>query len=282
MKPLFHQVTIVGLGFIGGSVGMEARHRRLARAVVGLSRSGATIRRARSRGAIDWGTTNPARAVRDADLVVLATPVDTIAPRARSLAPFMRPGGLLTDAGSTKAAVVETLDRRLPRRVAFVGAHPVAGSEQRGLEAAQAGLFEGSLCIVTPTTRTDRRALAAVSRFWAGLGMQVVRMSPARHDRLLAGGSHLPHLIAYALAGSLSPGLPRAPRSFLDMTRIARSEPDLWDDIFLSSRQPLLEALVAFTRELERLGRAVAKGDRTSLRRRLARAKARRDALEAR
>ena len=280
MKPLFGQITIVGLGLIGGSVGMEARRRRLARVVVGLSRRPATIRRARTRGAIDWGTTDPARAVRDADLVVLATPVDMIAPRARSLAPCMRPGGLLTDAGSTKAAIVEALDHRLPRRVAFVGAHPVAGSEQRGLAAAQAGLFDGSLCIVTPTAQTNPQALAAVSRFWARLGMQVVRMSPARHDRLLAGGSHLPHLIAYALAGSVSPGLPRAPRSFLDMTRIARSEPDLWDDIFLSSRQPLLAALVSFTKELEQLGRAVARGDRASLRRRLTRAKARRDVLE--
>ncbi|OGX28380.1 MAG: hypothetical protein A3B78_00810 [Omnitrophica WOR_2 bacterium RIFCSPHIGHO2_02_FULL_67_20] len=279
MKPLFRQVTIVGLGLIGGSVGLAARRRRLARQVVGLSRREATIRRASSRGAIDWGTTDPARAVRDADLVVLATPVDTIVPQALRLARFMRPGGLLTDTGSAKAAVVGALDRRLPGRVAFVGAHPVAGSEQRGLDAVDPRLFEGSLCVVTLTARTDRRALAAVSRFWAGLGMRVVTMSPARHDRLLAGGSHLPHLIAYALAGSVSPGLPRSPRSFTDATRIARSEPELWDDIFLSNRRPLLAALVAFTRELERLGRAVATGDRVSLRRRLARAKRRRDAL---
>ena len=278
--PLFDCVTIVGLGLIGGSVGLAARRRGLARTVVGLSRREATIRRARTRGAIDWGTTDPARAVRDADLVVLATPVDILVPQALRLARVMRPGGLLTDTGSTKAAVVEALDRRLPPRVAFVGAHPVAGSEQRGLDAAQADLFDDSLCVMTPTARTDPRALAAVARFWTRLGMRVVTMSPARHDRLLAGGSHLPHLIAYALAGSIRPGLPRAPRSFTDVTRIARSEPDLWDDIFLSNRRPLLAALVAFTRELERLGRAVASGDRASLRRRLARAKARRDALE--
>ena len=281
MKPLVRQVTVVGLGLIGGSIGLSARRRGLAREIVGLSRRQATIRRARIRGAIDWGTTDPARAVRDADLVVLATPVDTLIPQALRLARVMRPGGLLTDTGSTKAAVVEALDRRLGRRIAFVGAHPIAGSEQRGLDAAQADLFDGSLCVMTPTTRTDPRALAAVARFWTRLGMRVVTMSPVRHDRLLAGGSHLPHLIAYALAGSIWPGLPRSPQSFTDVTRIARSEPDLWDDIFLSNRQPLLAALVAFTRELERLGRAVAKGDRTALRRRLVRAKARRDALEA-
>lgn len=278
--PLFNQVTIVGLGLIGGSAGMAAKRRRLARTVVGLSRSMATVRRARARGAIDWGTTDPARAVRDADLVVLATPVDTLVPQALRLARLMRPGAVLTDVGSTKAAVVEALDRRLPSRVRFVGSHPVAGSEQRGLEAAEPRLFDGSLCVVTPTARTNRRALAAVSRFWTGLGMRVVTMSPARHDRCLAGGSHLPHLIAWALAGSVTPGLPRAPRSFLDMTRLADSAPELWDDIFLSNRAPLLRALAAFAKELERLRRAIARGDRASLRRRLARAKARRDALE--
>lgn len=275
-----NQVTIVGLGLIGGSIGLAVRRRRTAATVVGLSRTAATIRRARARGAIDWGTTDPARAVRDASLVIIATPVDDIVSRAVQVARFMRPGGMLTDVGSTKAAMVEALDRRLPSRVRFVGSHPVAGSEQRGLEAAEPRLFDGSLCVVTPTARTNRRALAAVSRFWTGLGMRVVTMSPARHDRCLAGGSHLPHLIAWALAGSVTPGLPRAPRSFLDMTRLADSAPELWDDIFLSNSAPLLRALAAFAKELERLRRAIARGDRTCLRRRLARAKARRDALE--
>ena len=282
MKPLFGQLTIVGLGLIGGSVGMAAKRRRLARRVVGLSRRPATIRRARARGAIDWGTTDPARAVQNADLVILATPVDALIPQALRLARLMRPGAILTDAGSTKAAVVNALERRLPDRVRFVGSHPIAGSERRGIAAAEPRLFDGSLCVVTPATSTDRRALAAVKRFWNRLGMRVVTMSPARHDRCLAGGSHLPHLIAFALAGSAAPGLPRAPRSFLDMTRLAESAPDLWDDIFLSNRTHLLRALAAFAGELDRLRRAVARNDRAFLRRRLARAQRRRHAFKER
>ena len=280
MMPRFRQVTIVGLGLIGGSVGMAARRRRLARTVVGLSRSRATVRRARARGVIDWGTTDPVRAVRDADLVVLATPVDQLVPQALRLARAMRPGSVLTDAGSTKSELVAALNRRLPGAISFVGAHPVAGSEQRGIEAAQPGLLEGSCCVLTPTARTDRRALAAVRRFWTGLGMRVMTMSPSRHDRALAGGSHVVHLIAYALAGSVAPGLPQMPRSFAEMTRIARSEPDLWDDIFFSNRAEVLRTLGAFSRELEGLRRMLSRGDRPSLRRRLARAKRRRDALE--
>ena len=280
--PRFRQITIVGLGLIGGSIGMAARRRRLGRTVVGLSRSQATVRRAQARGAIDWGTTDPVRAVRDADLVVLAVPVDRMVPQALRLARAMRPGSVLTDAGSTKAELVAALDRRLPGAVSFVGAHPVGGSEQRGIEAAEPGLLESSWCVLTPTGRTSRRALAAVRRFWTGLGMRIITMSPARHDRALAGGSHVVHLIAYALAGSVAPGLPQMPHSFAEMTRIARSAPDLWEGIFFSNRAEVQRALGAFSRELEQLRSALARGDRPSLRRRLARAKRRRDALEER
>jgi prephenate dehydrogenase len=202
-------------------------------------------------------------------------------PLARQAARSMRaPGSLLTDVGSTKASLVRGIERALPRGIGFVGSHPIAGSERRGLDAADARLFDGLLCILTPTARTGRRTLAAIKNLWTGLQMKVLTMSPERHDRLLAGGSHLPHLIAYALAGSIQPGLPCIPRSFADMTRIARSEPDLWDDIFLSNRAPVIHAVAAFAHELERLGHAIARGDRAALRRRLARAKRQRDALE--
>lgn len=282
MRSLFRQVTIVGLGLIGGSIGLAARRSRAAGTVVGLSRHNATIRRARARRAIDWGTIDAARAVREADLVVIATPVDEIARHALKLTRFMKPGAVLTDVGSTKAVIVAALEGRLPHGAAFVGAHPIAGSERRGIEAADGELFKHSICVVTPTSRTDRRALAKVRRFWTRLGARVVSMTPARHDRLLAAGSHLPHLAAFALAGSAAPGLPIAPRSYLDMTRIAQSDPDLWDDIFLSNRRAVLAAADGFNRELQRLRSAIVRGDRAALRRRLARSKARRDALEKR
>ena len=275
----FKQVTIVGLGLIGGSLGMALRRRGVARTVVGVSRHPASLRRAKRLGAIDWGTTDLARAAAGADVVVLATPVDAIAPFGRRAARSMRPGSVLTDVGSTKAAIVRALEPGLPRGVHFVGAHPIAGSERRGIDAADAQLFDGAVCIMTPTARTDRRALQAVRRFWAPLAGRVVMMSPQAHDRALARVSHLPHLVAGCL--SLAAGTPPcvAP-SLLEMTRVAQSDPDLWDDIFLTNRQSVLAAMVRFEQAWRRLHAAVARGDRAALRRLLRRAQSARHALE--
>ncbi len=259
---------------------MALRRRRVARAVVGVSRRPASWRRAKRLGAIDWGTTDLARAVAGAEVVVLATPVDAIVPCGRRAARSMRPGSVLTDVGSTKAAIIRALERGLPRGVPFVGAHPIAGSEQQGIGAATKRLFDGSVCLLTPTARTSPRALAAVRRFWTPLVGAVITMSPSQHDRLLAGISHLPHLVACSLVGAATGSLPRLPQSFLDMTRIAQSDPDLWDDIFLSNRANLLEAMDRFERGWRRLRAAVARGDRVALRRLLRRAQAARHALE--
>ncbi len=279
--PKFNQVTIVGLGLIGGSLGLALRRRRLAREVIGLSRRAATVRQAIRRGAIDRGTTDARRAVQDADLVVLAAPVDAIAPQAVRLARFMRPGSILTDVGSTKARIVRALERALPRHVAFVGGHPLAGSEQRGLQAATPRLFDGSVCILTPDRRTDRAALRRVAAFWKPLVGRVVIMDPRRHDRLLAQTSHVSHALAYCLALSVeADGSASLPPSFLDATRVAKSDPDLWDDIFLTNRAEILRAMARFETGWRGLRRLLARSDRAGLRRFLAAAKARRDALE--
>ncbi len=278
--PYFKQVTIVGLGLIGGSLGMAIRRRRVARHVIGWSRKPSTLKQAKKRGAIDEGTTDLKRAVCDADVVVLATPVDAIVPLAKRTARFMRPGSILMDVGSAKGQIVRALERRLPRGVAFVGAHPLAGSEQRGIAAASADLFDGSSCIVTATRRTDRRALARVRRFWSAVADRVIVMDPQRHDRLLAAVSHLPHLLALSLVQSTSDSaLALAPRSFLDATRVANSHPELWDDIFLSNRSALLGAVTRFERELRHMKTTLARRDRAGLLRRLKRAQATRHAL---
>lgn len=278
--PYFKQITIVGLGLIGGSLGLAIKRKRLAAKVVGLSRTNATLHEAKRRRVIDAGTTDPRQAVQDADLVVLATPVDTIVPYAKRLARFMKPGSVITDVGSTKAAIVTALDGRLPSGISFIGGHPIAGSEQYGLDAATTGLFDDSICILTPTGRTAPRALALVKRFWSRLAGSVVLMSPQRHDRLLAGVSHLPHLVAFCLADAAGRvPLSRAPRSLLDMTRLAESCPELWDDIFLSNRAPLREAMGRFDRKWRRLREAVVRGDRAALLRLLRRAQAARDAF---
>ncbi len=275
------RIVIVGLGLIGGSLGLALKRRRLARRIIGVSHNPATLRRAKRLGAIDAGATALRDAVADADIVVLATPVGRIVPLATQAARFMRPGAVLTDVGSTKATILRTLERRLPRRVAFVGGHPIAGSERRGLSAASATLFDSAICILTPTARTDRRALSRVRALWAPLVDRVVLMRPEQHDRILAELSHLPHLLAYALARTADPRqLPHATRSYLEMTRVAKSDPGLWEHIFLSNRGALLKALDRFTAEMCTVTGAIRSGKAAHLRRLLAAGKAKRDACD--
>jgi len=270
---LFKRVTIVGLGLIGGSLGMAIRSKRLARQVVGLSRTRRALWRAKRLDAIDIGTTNAKQGVRDADLVILATPVDFIVPSAKRLAGFMSAGSVVMDVGSAKGTIVRALEGRLPHGVAFVGAHPLAGSEQQGIAAAKPELFDESGCIVTATAHTDRRALGIVRHFWRRLGCQVVVMDPATHDRLLAVVSHLPHLLAFCLVAATDHrALQVAPRSFLEATRVAKSDPDLWDDILFSNRAALLKALDRLTRHLGQARTVLARADRPALQRFLRRA----------
>jgi prephenate dehydrogenase len=237
-------------------------------------------RGAKQRGAIDWGTTDLRRAVAQADLVVLATPVDLIIPLAKRAARAMPAGSILTDVGSSKGAIVRALERSLPRGIRFIGGHPLAGSEQHGIAAADATLFDGSLCLLTATPRANRRALQAVKRLWSSVARRVVVVSPQRHDQLLAATSHLPHLLAYSLMASTPPDeLLMAPRSFLDMTRIAKSDPDLWDDILLSNRTALSASMARFDRQWKLLRKLVVGSHREALRRALHQAKHRRDAI---
>lgn len=263
----FNRVVIVGLGCIGGSLGLALRRRRLAREVVGLSRLAATIRRATQRGAIDWGTTDAASAVAGAELVVLAVPVGAIVPSAKRLSPLMAPGAILTDVGSSKGAIVSALDVWCAGRgTPFVGAHPLAGSDQQGIEAAQADLFDGSLCLLTPGPRTNRRALARVQQLWQPLVGRVLTISPAVHDRYLSSVSHMPHVVAFALAASATPSARAiAPRSFLEATRIAKSDPALWRDILLSNRAAVRRDIHRLRRQLAAIDQWLSRRDATAL-----------------
>ncbi len=260
---------------------MAVRRQRLARYVVGYSRKSRTLRQAQRLGAIDSGSTVLSDAVRDADLVVLATPVHMVVPLAKRLLPLMQRGAILTDVGSTKAEIVASLEARDRASVPFIGTHPLAGSEQRGIDAARADLFNGSLCIVTATPRTDRRALASVRRLWRSLVRRVVLMEPQRHDRLLAAVSHLPHLVAFCLVGATErEALALAPRSFLDATRVAKSSPELWDGIFFSNQAAILNAMKRFEAHWRRVRGQLSRGDRAALLQTLARARSARCALE--
>jgi len=251
-------ITIVGAGLIGGSLGLAAKERGLARTVRGIGRQRPSLERARAVGAIDEGFLEPGPALKGANLVIFCTPVDRIAEQILAYAPFCLPGTLLTDAGSTKGSIVAAVEEKLPAGIAFVGSHPLAGSEKRGADHADAKLFEGRLTVVTRTPRTDPNALEKIVAFWQAIGARVTVMAPADHDRALAMTSHLPHLLAAALAGMLPPELyDLTATGFRDTTRIAAGDPGLWTAIFAHNRDALLEALARFDQGARQLQAAL-------------------------
>ncbi|MCS6926259.1 MAG: prephenate dehydrogenase/arogenate dehydrogenase family protein [Candidatus Binatia bacterium] len=268
MAVLFHRLVIVGVGLIGGSLGLAARARGLVEEIVGFGRTEANLRVALERGIIDRYTFDPAEAARGTDLLLLAVPVAAMQQVTAQFVPFLPPGCVVTDAGSVKEAVVRTMEAFLPPTLPFVGAHPIAGTEQAGAAAAFATLFEGRLCLLTPTPRTDPQALARVRALWEGVGMRVEEMEAATHDYVLARVSHLPHLIAFSLMNATRAAardgldlLVYAGSAFADMTRVAASPLEMWRDIFLSNREALLNALADFEQALAQLKTGVERGD---------------------
>lgn len=255
---MFDTVAIVGIGLIGGSLGMALRQRKLARRVLGLPRREATIHEALSVGAIDEGTLEFSR-VREAELVVLAPPVLSIPPLVEALAPYLSSGAIVTDVGSTKAELMRVLDPLLPPGVDLVGGHPMAGSEKGGVLAGRADLFEGAVWVLTRAPRTRPESLARLSELAVRLGARCVEMEPEFHDDAVARISHLPHVVAAALAeaagaGSLPPEVLRllVAGGFKSTTRVAASPPEMWRDICLTNRDAILSALTDFEAALAR------------------------------
>jgi cyclohexadieny/prephenate dehydrogenase len=277
---LFDSLTIVGVGLIGGSIGLAAKSRAATRHVVGVGRKPESLVRAQELGVIDEWTTDLAAGVRSADIVVFCSPVDRIARQALDAAPYAKPLALFTDAGSTKASIVRDLEAKLPGHLRFVGAHPLAGSEKQGADNGRADLFEGRVCILTPTARTDVAALERVTLFWQALGCEVKRLTPEEHDLALATTSHLPHFVAALLAGSLPPAWRRfTATGFRDMTRIASGDPSLWTAIARENALALAHALDKFGERVGELRQAVLNQDTDELTRILTDAKKVRDAL---
>ncbi len=286
--PLGH-VVIIGPGLIGGSLGLALRRGRLARRVSGVGHRAQTLEEGCRLGALDDFTLHAGDVAPRADLVVLATGVNLIVRQAAELLPLLKPHAVLTDVGSVKgvicAAAEPLYSAAEPARAVFVGGHPLAGSEKRGIAAARHDLFHGALCILTPTPRTDPagQGLALVRRLWLALGARVLEMDPVVHDRLLAEISHLPHAAAACLVNAISDEAHAvAARGFLDTTRVASGDPHLWAEICLANRESLSRSLRALARQAERLADALGRGDAEGVTGLLARAKERRDALERR
>ncbi len=263
MKP-FRRMAVLGLGLLGGSVARGAKVRGLAESVIGCGRREQALQRACNEGVID-ATASPTEAVQGADLVVVATPVFAMESELRRVAAKLAPGTIVTDVGSVKGVLSETLPALLPAGVHYVGSHPMAGSHRRGVEYANPDLFEGAPCVVTATPETDVDAKSRLVAFWSALGAEVVERSPAQHDAEVAWVSHVPHVLAFAFARALAsaPTESRALRGsgFRDFTRIAQSDAELWSDILGANRKAIAGPLHEVSERLGELARALESND---------------------
>jgi len=271
--PLFERIALIGVGLIGSSLARVIRRDGLAGHLVGCARSEATRKAVMALGIADSVTDDPAIAAADADLVVICTPIGAYGAVMEAIAPVLKPGCIVSDVGSVKRVVIDTLAPHLPEGVHLVPGHPVAGTENSGPEAGFDTLFEGRWTILTPPPGTDEAAIEKVARLWRHAGSQIDRMDAAHHDQVLAITSHVPHMIAYTIVGTAtdledrlkSEVIKFAASGFRDFTRIAASDPVMWRDIFLSNRDAVLEMMGRLTEDLARLQRAIRDGDGDAL-----------------
>ncbi len=264
----FDRVAVIGVGLIGGSFALALKAAKLCGHVVGIGRGAANLQLAKERGIID----SIAADASDADLVLVATPVAQYPQVLASIARRLKPSAIVTDAGSTKRDVVAAARAALGARISqFVPAHPIAGAERSGAAAASADLFRGKRVVLTPLQENCAESVKAIEAAWAACGASVSRMSPQEHDAVFAAVSHLPHLLAYALVhefagrGNAAQLFGYAAGGFRDFTRIASSHPEMWRDICVVNREPLLAELDRYAEKLRALRPLLERGDGAAL-----------------
>jgi prephenate dehydrogenase len=265
-------MVVAGVGLIGGSLALDMRRRGLVQEILGYGRTEANLKIARRKGLIDAYFLAEGEIPQDTDFLMLGTPVQTIVPLTAAFLPRLKRGCIISDVGSVKGDIVRGMEKLLPNGIHFVGAHPIAGSEQWGAEAARENLFMGRLCILTPTRKTNRAALKKMEQLWRNVGSRVEIMNASQHDRVLGVVSHLPHMAAFALVNALDQthldgiDLKRfCAGGFKDITRIASSRPELWRDICLLNRREVSRSLSAYIRNLEKMKRWIDDGNGRAL-----------------
>jgi prephenate dehydrogenase len=265
----FHKVAILGVGLIGASFALAMKKNNLCTFISGFGRQRENLQRAQEMGIIDSFEQDASDACREADLIVFATPVGSFLNIAQQTGPSYKKGALITDVGSVKGTLVRDMENLMPEGVSFVGGHPIAGSDRSGINSASADLFSGAKCILTPTAKTDRESLSAVTNIWKTFGSVVKLIGAEEHDRMYAAVSHLPHLIAYEIVNTVadidSSYLNFSGKGFLDTTRIASSHPELWRDICILNRENLLEAIEVFQQNLKRVSQYLSARDSETL-----------------
>ncbi len=277
---LFRKITIVGVGLIGGSIGLGIKKYGIAHEVVGLSQRHSSLSVALKNNAIDQGYHDIKKAVTNADLVILATPVSIITGMLSMIGPHLKRNCIVTDVGSVKTPIVHIAQEHLGGHVSFVGSHPLAGSEKRGVQYARGDLFERLVCIMTPTEKTNRHACERVKRLWMKLGAEVKIMSPEEHDRILAYTSHLPHVLMSALMRTVpSECLMYASGGLKDTTRIASSSPQMWNDICLGNPRNIIRTIDELVKNLSAFRKFISAQDHKNLLNQFKTSKSKRDGI---
>ena len=276
---LFNKIAIVGVGLIGGSMALEIKKKRLAHSVIGISRHKKSIAIARRRRAIDFGGTS-LTLIKEADLIILATPVAKIIESLPRVFELAKDRAIIIDVASTKAEVLKTANKFATGKKNFIGCHPLAGSEKRGISNASLNLFQDSLCILTPGRIVEKGALKKIRHFWQRLGAKTLVVSPQTHDRILAFTSHLAHILAFSLISTVpSEYLKFAASGLKDTTRIASSDAQIWEDIFITNNKELISSLDSFEDFIMQFKKALKRKDRKLLHKFLRNAKRKRDSL---
>ncbi len=265
----FKKIVIAGVGLLGASFAMAAKEQNVVKNIVGFGRSEDNLKRACNKGIIDSYELNPEELCKDADLVLLATPVGAFHDISTAIAPHLQKGTIITDVGSVKGSLVYSLENTFTNETYYVGSHPIAGDDKSGIDAANAKLFKGARCILTPTDNTDRESLTKVGSLWETLGMETKTLTPETHDLIFSSISHLPHVVAFALVNSIeeidSSFLDLAGRGFIDTTRIAMSSPPLWKDICLYNKKNILAHIDILKNRLESISKFISDSDVESI-----------------
>ncbi|MCK4994170.1 MAG: prephenate dehydrogenase [Candidatus Omnitrophica bacterium] len=258
MKLRFKKAVIVGPGLIGGSIGLFLLKSKIASTVIGVARSKETLKKALKKGAISESQLDLEKAIVDADLVIICTPVKAFENIIRKIRTIIKPGSIVFDVGSTKSEIVQQGQKLLPKDVYFVGTHPMAGSEDAGVQNACLDFFKGSICFITNTKKTQKAAMSKVCELWEKLGAKCVKINPSEHDKIVASISHLPHLISVALVNSVTAkNIKFAAGGFKDTTRIAAGSAEMWHDITLSNRKAILAQIENFEAVLKKMKKSI-------------------------